>query len=72
MGAFSFFGGIFLRAFLTVVPAVINLDLDIPRNFKMVISMQEKLFENNQILKSHQSIYIITIHLNKLSLLLNI
>ncbi len=72
MGAFSFFGGIFLLAFLTVVPAVINLDLDIPRNFKMVISMQEFFFENNQILKSHQSIYIITINLNKLSLLLNI
>ncbi len=40
MGVFEFFGGIFLRAFFTMVAAVINLD--IPRNFKMVISRQEK------------------------------
>ncbi len=41
MGPFDFFGGIFLQAFLTMDSAVM-INLDIPRNFKMVISRQEK------------------------------
>lgn len=41
MGVLEFFGGIFIRGFLTMAPAVM-VNLDIPRNVKILICRQEK------------------------------